>query len=375
MADACMERNDYVTNRQAKQMRCIMCGAMGDGHNRRPEAVRLLAESRGKWDPELVRAKRMVKHWQNKYTEYTVPQEYWDTLQSTSGKQGPVSLMRHVLERYEIRCDAPDRWDIAGRTHQVSTTMDIARRVARQVSKVLWACQAKRRPHLRGMESGRDEQSMQKLIAEFRSPRDTAMLGIIQTDSVYTPATAFMRWGYTSNCRLCGSTQGDWMHYIRDCPHTEREPGGVGMPECIRYTGNIPSGWVTPAGSRQVRRDTCWGEGDTIAGGGEVATDGGSRGQRQQARARWSIHWGARDARNDWGPVPGEQQTAARAEAHAVARMLTSVDSAVILITDNKGVYNKLRKVQRGIHPVGAHQEEWGHIRRRIHRLQEVHWV
>lgn len=58
-----------------------------------------------------------------------------------------------------------------------------------------------------------------------------------------------------------------------------------------------------------------------------------------------------------------------------MARLLTVVDAAVVLITDNKGVWNKLRKIKQGHTVTGAHQEEWDQIRHRIHRLQKVLWV
>lgn len=55
-------------------MRIVMCEAMGDAHSRRPDAVRLLADTKGKWEPERVRAKRMVKQWQKEVSGYEVPQ-------------------------------------------------------------------------------------------------------------------------------------------------------------------------------------------------------------------------------------------------------------------------------------------------------------
>lgn len=45
-------------------MRRVMCIATGDGDGRRPGGVRQLVIGRGKWEPEVARAKGMVKHWQ-----------------------------------------------------------------------------------------------------------------------------------------------------------------------------------------------------------------------------------------------------------------------------------------------------------------------
>lgn len=45
----------YITNRQTQQMRSIMCATMRDEQRRRPDGTRLLAEHKGKWEPEIVR--------------------------------------------------------------------------------------------------------------------------------------------------------------------------------------------------------------------------------------------------------------------------------------------------------------------------------
>lgn len=143
--------------------------------------------------------------------------------------------MRHVLEHYEISSRQAGLLVISDRAYPVDSTMDIAQRVAQQVRTCLWKQQAKRRLHLRGMENGRDEEAMDQLLAEYRSPKDIAMLGITQSDSVYTPEKAHIRWGYTGGCHLCGSAQEDWAHYIHDCPQTGSEPDAASMPDCLRY--------------------------------------------------------------------------------------------------------------------------------------------
>lgn len=62
-----------ISKRQSQRMRLIMCTAMRAAHGRRPDSVRLLVESAGKWEPELVRVKRVIKHWQNEVVGYDVP--------------------------------------------------------------------------------------------------------------------------------------------------------------------------------------------------------------------------------------------------------------------------------------------------------------
>lgn len=52
----------YITTRQTHRMR-IMRRAMGDEHGRRPGGLRFFVDHKGKLEPEIVRAKRMIKHW------------------------------------------------------------------------------------------------------------------------------------------------------------------------------------------------------------------------------------------------------------------------------------------------------------------------
>lgn len=67
----------YVWNRKPLRhqtpYRQIMCGAMGDAHSKQLDAVRLLTEAQGKRELEIVRVKRMVKHWKKEHTGYDTP--------------------------------------------------------------------------------------------------------------------------------------------------------------------------------------------------------------------------------------------------------------------------------------------------------------
>lgn len=97
-----------------------MCNAMGDARGRKPDSVRLLVESGGEWEPELVRIKRMIKHWLKEAAGYGIPASYWDALQGTTCKQGPISLLRHDLEACGIGCMELWIWNIDGRRAQVN---------------------------------------------------------------------------------------------------------------------------------------------------------------------------------------------------------------------------------------------------------------
>lgn len=91
-----------------------------------------------------------------------------------------------------------------------------------------------------------------------------------------------------------------------------------------------------------------WSNEDAVAGGCEVATDGSSIGANGFRCAGWGLCWGAGDARNTPGAVTGWVQTAARAEAYVAARAFTSEGSSTTIITDNKGVWRKMQRLQQG---------------------------
>lgn len=61
-----------------------------------------------------MRVKRTSKHWQAEEHHHQVPQAYWEQLQGTKGKQGPISVLRHTLDRYGVECPKPDFWSMKG---------------------------------------------------------------------------------------------------------------------------------------------------------------------------------------------------------------------------------------------------------------------
>lgn len=51
----------------------------------------------------------------------------------------------------------------------------------------------------------------------YRVPITKRMLWIIQSDSIYTPARAHLRWGYEASFALCDAAMGTWQHYVDLC--------------------------------------------------------------------------------------------------------------------------------------------------------------
>lgn len=82
-----------------------MCAAVGDRDGRRPDWARLHVVGSGKWEPEVVRVKRMRKHWQAELPGYEVLGGYWDAFRGTAGKKGLYSMMRRTLEKAGLQCD------------------------------------------------------------------------------------------------------------------------------------------------------------------------------------------------------------------------------------------------------------------------------
>lgn len=54
--------------------------------------------------------------WQLEERRYQVPQACCEHLQGNTGKQGPISLLRHTFETCGVECPRPDLWSIRGDT-------------------------------------------------------------------------------------------------------------------------------------------------------------------------------------------------------------------------------------------------------------------
>lgn len=65
---------------------------------------------------------------------------------------------------------------------------------------------------LQGFDNGRREELTETVVRLIRSPLHRGMLGVIQSDSVYTPAREHTRWGVAKGCQLCGGDIGTLQH-------------------------------------------------------------------------------------------------------------------------------------------------------------------
>lgn len=108
---------------------------MGDAAGRLPDSVRLLVAGGGKWDPEVVRLKRLVKRWQREAEVYDIADAHWESLPGTSGKQGAISLMRHTLERAGVTCHSWEHCEAGGHKIDVLHDADAPAVLERRLSR------------------------------------------------------------------------------------------------------------------------------------------------------------------------------------------------------------------------------------------------
>lgn len=176
----------YSTERQCIRMPQAMCTAMGDKDGRRPDAGRLFVVGAGKRDPEVVRAKRLGKHWNEDASQHGITGESLQPLAGRAGKLGPISLMRHTLEKAGVVCNSWDRWDVFGGGFRPSADPSAATTFAEAVTASRWRKLAKHRSVLQGLHEGRGEETMLLIDRARGSPVPKGMLYIIQPDSIYT---------------------------------------------------------------------------------------------------------------------------------------------------------------------------------------------
>lgn len=213
----------YITEWQFVRTRRAMCTAMGDKEGRRPAAVRLLVVGAGKWGPEVVRAKRIVKHWHKEAAKYCITDEYWETLAGTARKLGPFTEASHPREgrrRLQRMGLLGGIWTSSSAVHRPergynprrgSHRIEMAKTRQAQVGSA-------------GLHEDRDEEVMLLVDRARRSPVLKGILCNIQSHSVYTPSRAHLRWGFDAGCPLCGAPIGTWQHFIDDCAGTRRPP-------------------------------------------------------------------------------------------------------------------------------------------------------
>lgn len=109
----------YITDNQFAHMRRVICIANGDAEGRRSDGVRLLVIGAGKWDPEVVRMKRLVRHWQKEALHYDIVTEHWELIRDASGRHGPMSLMRHTSDKADVGRASWQSWSVGGRGLQI----------------------------------------------------------------------------------------------------------------------------------------------------------------------------------------------------------------------------------------------------------------
>lgn len=217
---------------------------------------------------------------------------------------------------------------------------------------------------------------MNAIHKQIQIPVQRGMLGIIRSESVYTPARAYMRWGYYRRCRLCGGKQGTWQHYIDDCPRTRKPPMRGISPPALRYSGNVPAHYLAEPDSAEMWRPTESGhEAHVVIGVPQcVGTDGSSK-QRVVGRRRGcGVFWGAGDPCKLWEPVQGNVQTAARAEVHAALEAVSHAKTPFI-ITDSMGVYGQLKRLCRGGEEGERHTAIWRAATPHLHEVVDVVWA
>lgn len=231
--------------------------------------------------------------------------------------------MKRMLERYDIGCTDLDRWVVCGRAYTVADTGGLANIAADVAWAALWRMQAKRRLHLQGQEQGRDEEAMEALMAEVKSPKDVAMFNIVISDSVYTSARAHIRWRFTGGCTLCGVAQGDWLHYVEGCPLTPRTTDAQDIPIAYDIQATYRQDGSRHQAAGKLRPTHFVVHRIQSPALGEVATVGSRIGAREVRGAGWRPFLGQSDARNTSEAGKGRVQTTARAEAYVVAVAFT----------------------------------------------------
>lgn len=183
----------------------------------------------------------------------------------------------------------------------------LAVEVAEVVQTARWRLLVKQRATLRGLRHGRDENTMAALIQSWPSPVEASMLGIIHSDSVYTPVCGHLRWGLNCACPLCRADKTVAAHFVHWCPTPPPSAELQGLPDCVIYSGNVPKGRFPKAPSLEMCGEADWGPADSIPGARVVATDGSSRRQGAGFRRGWGVVWGPRDCRNCGSPLRGPE--------------------------------------------------------------------
>ena len=366
----------YITQKHYEKLRTLMVAAMGENYTRRPRLPLLLHTAEGRFEPSVCRVGRLVRHWVKQGESYNVPLGYWQRCLQSEARTGPIHLVARMVQHLGINAIGPTIWEVDGTTHDLSAQHGVAEAVQRLVVDSLWVRLGTQRRNYQGLQRGRNHQATLAWRAQIQEERTKAFLDFILTDAVYTPHRAHLRWGKPGHCPICRHPQGDWRHYVDDCPGiTRREKCPGHFPDCLRYTGTVPLSWAQTPDSTQMRERETWAQGPSRNGAALVATDGGCRRTRVGPRAGWGYASNHQAIGIRHGAAKGPHQTAQRGEVLGVLHAVASGQGRLHILTDSKYVTVNLTKVIKGEKPKGKHADLWDGIWRLKERIEAVTWV
>lgn len=165
------------------------CGGMAPRRSQAP------SNGRRKWDQEVVRMKRLVKHGQREAMQHGSTAAHWGSPKGTSGRHGPMPLIRHALEKAGVACESWQVWRVGSRDIWVAEDTDAARLVDQTVVVESWR---------RSGKLGAVRRGWTKVVTRMSWTISTSKCAALccmgcwgtHIDSVYTPSRAHMRWGY-----------------------------------------------------------------------------------------------------------------------------------------------------------------------------------
>ena len=277
----------FLTARHFQKMRSIMCMALGEQHAHRPKQPLLLHLASGKYEPEVVRVNRLIRHWVKNGPAFQVPHDYWEECKTSISRKGPIHLMVHTLRSYGIQAIGPLCWEVGGRTYDLQNQHGLQEAIAQHVKDTLWARLATRRTGYQGMAQGRDDVATNSWRNSLQDDRNQAFLDMILTDRVYTPMRSHLRWGKDPTCPFCQAQVADWKHFVKHCSAMPKGPENQARPDALTYTGTVPKGYVAQAQSLQVQQEEKWSWTQQQSGVITVATDGGCVKTPAGPRAGW----------------------------------------------------------------------------------------
>ena len=352
-----------------------MLTSMGVPKGHRNAALYLLVYHQGRWDPEIVRARRMLSFWTKLLMEVPIPLEYWQGCRP-GGRSRPIQLFRNFLRHYDIVADTPTQWVIQGRSFQVLDQHGLQAAALGSVQRVLWQRATKGHTLFQGLDGGRDPEASLGPRAPCANAALAAFRDILLCGGVYTPQLAHFRWGKQHHCPVCGTANADWPHFVDACPHLPRGPALLpDTPGCLKYTGNVPTEYNPPPHSLEMETSIRWDPQDLVSDEvAIVATDGGCRSTAGGPRAGWGISTDHGIAAH--GAVPGPAQTAQRGEVTALFEAVQRLHTRMHVVIDSKYVCHTLQRALQGRTPVCLHHGDlWSRIFSQIHKIVEVTWV